>query len=338
MRKPLAGRARISPRFSMHPPSPSFVTSAAVEHPACSASACRCLSALLLLAAITFPCAVLYRATSPTSFPFQMPSPPWCSGPPVVNFGTGSDPDAFQLLWISDIAATFLLNEVLRIALRLKESEDVRLEKVLKEAAMENKTVILTTLNAAWASPGSIIDIFIEGFRIGDGTRILLDHLDIDILWFRNPLPQLSPDEDFQIACDYFKGDALDLQNIPNGGFNYVKSNNRTIEFYKFWHASRENYPGYHDQDVLNIIKNDPFLMEIGIRIRFLSTAFFGGLCEPSRDFNKVCTMHANCCIGLRRKVHDLRVMLDDWRTYMSLPWKIKRNGAYSWRVPQNCR
>ncbi|KAG6514202.1 hypothetical protein ZIOFF_024546 [Zingiber officinale] len=59
----------------------------------------------------------------------------------------------------------------------LQEKNDVKLEKVLKEAAMENKTVILTTLNAAWASPGSIIDLFFQSFRTGDGTRRLLDHL-----------------------------------------------------------------------------------------------------------------------------------------------------------------
>ncbi|KAG6521999.1 hypothetical protein ZIOFF_019133 [Zingiber officinale] len=58
-----------------------------------------------------------------------------------------------------------------------QEKNDVKLEKVLKEAAMENKTVILTTLNAAWASPGSIIDLFFQSFRTGDGTCRLLDHL-----------------------------------------------------------------------------------------------------------------------------------------------------------------
>ncbi|KAG6489367.1 hypothetical protein ZIOFF_050636 [Zingiber officinale] len=60
------------------------------------------------------------------------------------------------------------------------EKNDVKLEKVLttmEHAAMENKTVILTTLNAAWASPGSIIDLFFQSFRTGDGTRRLLDHL-----------------------------------------------------------------------------------------------------------------------------------------------------------------
>ncbi|KAG6519542.1 hypothetical protein ZIOFF_023036 [Zingiber officinale] len=59
----------------------------------------------------------------------------------------------------------------------LQEKNDVKLEKVLKEAAMENKTVILTTLNVAWASPGSIIDLFFQSFRTGDETRRLLDHL-----------------------------------------------------------------------------------------------------------------------------------------------------------------
>ncbi|XP_038972425.1 uncharacterized protein At4g15970-like isoform X2 [Phoenix dactylifera] len=331
----------------------------------------RSLTFLLFLAAVAFPCAVLYRAAAPIA---ALPSfARWDSGStPVVISAVESD------------------------------NEDARLEKVLKEAAMEDKTVILTTLNAAWASPGSIIDLFIESFRFGDGTCKLLNHLviitldrkayvrcmsihfhcfaltttgvdfsrekhfmsagylkmmwrrieflrvvlekgynfifsDADIMWFRDPLPHFYPDGDFQIACDQYLGSATDLGNRPNGGFNYVKSNNRSIEFYKFWYSSREKHPGLHDQDVLNFIKYDPLLAEIGVRIRFLSTTYFGGICEPSRDFSKVCTMHANCCIGLGRKIHDLRVMLDDWRNYMALPPNIKRSGLYSWRVPQNC-
>lgn len=42
---------------------------------------------------------------------------------------------------------------------------------------MENKTVILTTLNEAWAVPGSIFDLFLESFRRGYHTRRLLNHL-----------------------------------------------------------------------------------------------------------------------------------------------------------------
>lgn len=59
----------------------------------------------------------------------------------------------------------------------LQVSGGNRLEKVLKDAAMEDRTVILTTLNEAWAAPNSVIDLFLESFRLGDGTRRLLNHL-----------------------------------------------------------------------------------------------------------------------------------------------------------------
>ncbi|KAF8389616.1 hypothetical protein HHK36_024135 [Tetracentron sinense] len=283
------------------------------------------------------------------------------------------------------------------------DSEEFGLERVLQEAAMEDRTIILTTLNEAWAAPDSVIDLFLESFRIGDRTRRLLNYLviialdqkaytrclalhthcfalitegvdfsgeayfmttdylkmmwrridflrsvlemgynfiftDADIMWFRDPFPRFYLEADFQIACDHFFGSSYDVQNIPNGGFNYVKSNNRSIEFYKFWYSSRETFPGYHDQDVLNMIKYDPFITEIGLKMRFLNTAYFGGFCEPSKDLNQVCTMHANCCIGLDSKLHDLRIMIDDWKFFLSLPPSMKRSRVASWRVPQNCR
>ncbi|KAI3442762.1 Glycosyltransferase [Psidium guajava] len=267
---------------------------------------------------------------------------------------------------------------------------------------MEDRTVILTTLNEAWAAPNSILDLFLESFRIGDGTRRFLKHLvivaldkkaflrcvavhtycvalttegvdfsaeayfmtpdylkmmwrridflrsilemgynfiftDADILWFRNPFPRFFEDADFQIACDHFLGDPYDIQNKPNGGFNFVKSNNRTIQFYKFWYSSQAMYPGYHDQDALNFIKFDPFITDIGLKMRFLDTMYFGGLCEPSKDLNQVCTMHANCCFGLDSKLNDLRMMLEDWKDFMSLTPRLKRSLHLSWRVPDKC-
>lgn len=162
---------------------------------------------------------------------------------------------------------------------------------------------------------------------------------DADIMWFRDPFPHFDLDADFQIACDHFSGNSSDVDsNKPNGGFNFVRSNNRSIEFYKFWYSSRETYPGLHDQDVLNRIKYDSFIIDIGLKIRFLNTAYFGGFCEPSKDLNQVCTMHANCCFGLESKVHDLRILLLDWRLFMSLPPTLKRSSILSWRAPQNCR
>ncbi|XVE85533.1 hypothetical protein DITRI_Ditri17bG0098100 [Diplodiscus trichospermus] len=277
-----------------------------------------------------------------------------------------------------------------------------QLEEVLKNASMVNNTVILTTLNDAWASPNSVVDLFLKSFMLGDGTHRLLDHLvivaldekafnrcqivhkhcfplvtegvdfhleayfmtphylkmmwrridflrsvlelgysfvftDADIMWFRDPFPRFFPDADFQIACDHYLGRPDDMNNRPNGGFNYVKSNNRSIAFYKFWYSARELYPEDHDQDVLNKIKFHPFISDIGLKVRFLDTAYFGGLCEPSRDLNVVCTMHVNCCYGMDSKLHDLKIMLQDWRAFMSLPPDLKNESVISWRVPQNC-
>ncbi|VYS51792.1 unnamed protein product [Arabidopsis thaliana] len=284
-----------------------------------------------------------------------------------------------------------------------EEIEEPKLEEVLRRAATKDGTVILTTLNEAWAAPGSVIDLFFESFRIGKGTRRLLKHLviialdakaysrcqelhkhcfrletegvyfsggeayfmtpsyltmmwrrisflrsvlekgynfvftDADVMWFRNPFRRFYEDGDFQIACDHYIGRPNDFRNRPNGGFTFVRANNRSIGFYKFWYDSRTKYPKNHDQDVLNFIKTDPFLWKLRIRIRFLNTVYFGGFCEPSKDLNLVCTMHANCCFGLDSKLHDLRIMLQDWRDFKSLPLHSNQSSGFTWSVPQNC-
>lgn len=286
----------------------------------------------------------------------------------------------------------------------LPDSADTNLERVLKDASMQDHTVILTTLNEAWADPeNSILDLFLESFRIGYQTSRLLNHLviialdqkafksckrvhthcfalitegadlsheayfmtpdylkmmwlridflrsvlemgynflftDADVMWFRDPFPHFYPNADFQIACDHYSGNSTDVEsNHPNGGFSFVRSNVRSIEFYKYWYSSREMYPGLHDQDVLNNIKFDSFLIDIDLQLRFLSTAYFGGFCEPSKDLNKVCTMHANCCVGLGNKVHDLRIMLQDWKNFMALPPSMKISQSLTWSHPNNC-
>ena len=108
---------------------------------------------------------------------------------------------------------------------------------------------------------------------------------DADIMWFRDPFPRFYLDADFQIACDHFVGSSYDLENKPNGGFNFVRSNNRTIEFYKFWYSSREVYPGYHEQVVLNIIKFDSFIIDVELKMRFLNTANFGVFLRTEQRF-----------------------------------------------------
>ncbi|KAK1417823.1 hypothetical protein QVD17_26957 [Tagetes erecta] len=275
-----------------------------------------------------------------------------------------------------------------------------QLRRILKDATMGNKTVIITSLNDAWAEPQSMFDLLLESFRIGNQTKRFLKHLvvvtvdrkayarclklhphcyhlngsdfsreadfmtadylkivwrkikflgkvldlgysfvftDADIMWFRDPFSQLDKDTDIQISCDVFNGNPFDLRNLPNTGFSYVKSTNKTIQLYKFWYKSRMTYPNLHDQDVFNKIRFHPFIRDLGIAIRFMDTDYFGGFCQPSRDLNKVCTMHANCCVGLENKVHDIEIMLDDWRKYLKSHVNKDEYNAW-WTVPQHCR
>jgi len=39
---------------------------------------------------------------------------------------------------------------------------------------------------------------------------------------------------------------------------------------------------------VLNAIKSDPYVAELGVKIKFLNTELFGGLCEPSRNMRQL--------------------------------------------------
>ena len=42
--------------------------------------------------------------------------------------------------------------------------------------ATDDGTVIITSVNEAWAEPGSLLDLFREGFKNGEGTAHLLNH------------------------------------------------------------------------------------------------------------------------------------------------------------------
>lgn len=49
--------------------------------------------------------------------------------------------------------------------------------QVLERASLPDKTVIITTLNAAWAEPNSMVDMFLESFDGGDNIKKLVNNL-----------------------------------------------------------------------------------------------------------------------------------------------------------------
>uniref|UniRef100_A0ACD5XAD1 Uncharacterized protein n=1 Tax=Avena sativa TaxID=4498 RepID=A0ACD5XAD1_AVESA len=275
------------------------------------------------------------------------------------------------------------------------------LAAAVARAATDDQTVIITCVNQAWAAPGSLLDLFLESFRIGDSTARLLPHVlvvsmdpaaharclavhrhcyhytmpgvhmnftsakffgskewlemvwsklklqrrilelgygflftDVDILWFRDPFKHVTAYADMTISADVYFGDPDNLGNFPNTGFFHVKPNARTIAMTKLWHESRDSYPGANEQPVFNMIKKR-LVAELGVRLRYLDPAFMGGFCSYGKDLGKIVTMHANCCVGLKNKMKDLRSVLDDWKNYTRLPHWEKHRAR--WTVPGAC-
>ncbi|OAY72666.1 Uncharacterized protein ACMD2_08246 [Ananas comosus] len=270
--------------------------------------------------------------------------------------------------------------------------------KLLQRAATEDRTVIITSVNKAWAAPNSLLDLFLESFRIGDNIEHLLNHLivvtldkkafkrckavhshcyflyvegakfdeekvymskdyldlvwskvklqqhilelgynflftDVDIVWLRNPFEKMSAAAHISTSCDFYFGDPNSPINFPNTGFLFVKSYKENIELFEYWHESREKFPGNHEQFVFNQIKFE-LADRFRVNIQYLDPANFGGFCNHTKGLDTIYTMHANCCVGLQAKLHDLRSVLDDWKVYKALTTdEEKRRGQFTWRA-----
>uniref|UniRef100_A0A0E0JSW9 Nucleotide-diphospho-sugar transferase domain-containing protein n=1 Tax=Oryza punctata TaxID=4537 RepID=A0A0E0JSW9_ORYPU len=290
----------------------------------------------------------------------------------------------------------------------LQQEKFPGLPELLPKVAMDDRTVIITSVNEAWARPGSLLDLFRDSFKNGEGIAHLLDHVlvvavdpagfrrckavhphcfllivnsaagnlssanrfmtkgyvdlvwaklslqqrvlelgynflftDADIVWFRDPFRHIKLYADMAVSCDRISGDADDDvdRSSPNTGFYYVKSTKRTVEMLRRWQAARSRFPPDNDQGIFNAIKRELAGGELHIKIVFLDTALFGGFCQyHDDDVGRVCTMHANCCVGLENKVHDLTNVLADWKNYTSLPPPEKKSAKFRWTVPAKCK
>ncbi|TKW33996.1 hypothetical protein SEVIR_2G276000v4 [Setaria viridis] len=262
-------------------------------------------------------------------------------------------------------------------------SPDDNLPELLRRAAMEDNTVIMTFTNGAFASPNSLLDLFLHSFRVGVRTAPLLRHLiivavddkaygrcrhvhphcyalamgatnftgeqrfmardyldmmwrrnrfqarvlrlgysfvftDVDIVWFRNPLLRIPVGADLAMSCDKFYGDnPYDLDKWANGGFVYARASARTVAFYESWYQARGAHPGKNEQDLFDMLKRE-LSARHGVAAQFVDTAYLGGFCDrrKGRDFNKLCTYHANCLVGMKLKLRRLTQVFAEWNKF----------------------
>ncbi|KAG8081694.1 hypothetical protein GUJ93_ZPchr0019g2671 [Zizania palustris] len=279
-----------------------------------------------------------------------------------------------------------------------EDAEEDEFAGMLRRAAMEDRTVIMTSVNEAWAAPGSLMDSFLESFRVGENISHFVQHVvvvamdegalrrcravhphcylllpevegldlsgaksymtkdyldlvwsklklqqrilelgynllftDVDLAWFRNPLVHITAAADITTSSDFYFGDPDDLGNFPNTGFIYFKATARNVRAMAYWHAARRRFPGEHDQFVFNAIKRELAAGDLGVRIRFIDTAAVSGFCQLGRDLNRIATVHMTCCIGLTNKLHDLKNVIRDWKSYMARPRWEQQTGKIGW-------
>ena len=161
---------------------------------------------------------------------------------------------------------------------------------------------------------------------------------DADILWLRNPLLHIPVYADMSCSLDNSKMAPAPLDNIVNTGFYYMKSTTRSIKTIKYWQEARTRFPPNHDQVVFNNIKHE-LISELGARILPLETEYVSGFCDfYDHGLDKVCTIHANCCMGLENKVHDLKNIAADWKNYTSLTPEERKKGSVRLTSPTKCR
>ncbi|KAI4348304.1 hypothetical protein L6164_009039 [Bauhinia variegata] len=280
-------------------------------------------------------------------------------------------------------------------------SQNPELKQVLKRASMSDRTVILTMVDEAWARPGSVLDVFLQSFKVGDGTRRFLNHLVIitmdaqafgycsslhphcihpstfvhyfsptipnrnllswkkhsvlldvlklgyniifteaDVMWLRSPLSKLNPILELSISCNVAgAGDGY----MQDGGLFFLKANAIASEFLQQWRLTKVLYPNPPVEESLcdTIMRNQDVVKWFGFRVNLVNTSHFGGFCQLNKDrLSDVYTMRANCCNNLRSKVHDLRLLLDDWINFRA--HSSRKNTLepmiLKWRTPQQCR
>eukprot|EP00850_Spirogloea_muscicola_P003002 SM000011S19180 [mRNA] locus=s11:1234586:1237562:- [translate_table: standard] len=115
---------------------------------------------------------------------------------------------------------------------------------------------------------------------------------DTDILWFQDPLPLLQASQlDIQFACDRWRTDPA--KPAINAGFYFARSNNRTIAFYDHWLEGRTK------------ARTSKMLPRCCCQLMTITLPL-------KLDLTLLVTVHANCCVGMDRKLGPLKRMMED--------------------------
>ncbi|WJX75698.1 hypothetical protein P8452_59206 [Trifolium repens] len=183
----------------------------------------------------------------------------------------------------------------------------------------------------SWRRNNVLIEVIELGYNI--------IFTDTDVLWLKSPLQNFHPIHELSISCNFSSNEERPF-SIQEGGIFFMKANAIALEFLKHWKLSKILYPTTNVEESLcaTILHNEDLVEMYGFRVHRVDTDHFGGFCRLNNDIlEKAYTIHANCCDDLTSKVHDLRIVLDDWFQFRK---HVKNNNAaenMALRWPQKC-
>ncbi|RDX60257.1 hypothetical protein CR513_61613, partial [Mucuna pruriens] len=154
-------------------------------------------------------------------------------------------------------------------------------------------------------------DVLLEVIRLG--YNIIFT--DADVLWLRSPLINLNPVNELTISCNLLS-DGQKGSYLHDGGIFFLKANAISFEFFKHWKLTKVLFPNNPAEESLctTIKQWQDAVDSYGFRVQLVNTSYFGGFCQPNKDMlREAYTIQASCCDDLKSKVHDLRIVLDDW-------------------------
>ena len=154
-------------------------------------------------------------------------------------------------------------------------------------------------------------------------------------MWLKNPLIHLNPILEVSVSCNFSTDGQRDY--IQDGGLFFLKANAIAFEFFRYWKLLQVLYPNSHVEESLceTLMRSKEIVEAYSFRTKHVNTTNFGGLCRLNKDkLRDVYTIHANCCQDVRSKVHDLRLVLDDWIRFRD---NTSETVTLQWRAPQMC-
>ncbi|XP_027351180.1 uncharacterized protein At4g15970-like [Abrus precatorius] len=160
---------------------------------------------------------------------------------------------------------------------------------------------------------------------------------DADVLWLRSPFSNFNPAYELTISCN-FSSDGGYL--LHDGGVVFLKANAISFEFFKYWKLTKVLYPNSPAVESMctTIMQRQDLVDMYRLRLQNVNAAYFGGFCQLNKDMlREANTIHANCCDDLTSKVHDLRIVLDDWIRFRKGVLRKSASDQMALRWPQMC-